>query len=77
MKLVIDKDIFTLEWLKAALVRALRTFAQTAIACIGTSAAGMGEVKWVSVLSCSALAAVLSVLTSIAGLPETAAEKLK
>lgn len=71
MRLVFDKSIFTPEWLKAAIVRALRTFAQTAIAGIGTYAAGMGEVDWINVLSCASLAAVLSVLTSISGLPET------
>jgi hypothetical protein len=71
MKLIFDKSIFTLDWLKAALVRALRTFAQTAIAGIGTVAATMGEINWINVLSCATLAAVLSVLTSVAGLPET------
>lgn len=59
----------TKEWLKAAGVRAVKTMAQTAVATIGTSAA-MGEVNWVMVGSASLLAGVLSVLTSIAGLPE-------
>lgn len=56
-------------WLKAAGVRALKTFAQTAAATIGTSMV-MAEVDWLMVLSASGLAAVLSLLTSVAGLPE-------
>ena len=63
------KKIFTKIWIEAALVRALKTVAQTAIATIGTSAI-MSEVKWVLVMSASAVAGVLSILTSIAGLPE-------
>ena len=57
------------KWLKAAGVRAIKTVAQTAIASIGTAAA-RGAVDWVMVASASALAGVLSLLTSIAGLPE-------
>ena len=56
-------------WFRAALVRAVKTLAQTAAATIGTSAV-LGEVNWLMVLSASVLAAVLSVLTSVAGLPE-------
>ena len=61
--------IFTKQWLKAAGVRAIKTMAQTAIATIGTSAV-LDEVNWVMVASASALAGILSLLTSVAGLPE-------
>lgn len=59
----------TFAWLKAAGIRAVRTIAQTAIATIGTSAA-MDSVNWPMVLSASILAGILSILTSLAGLPE-------
>ena len=58
-----------LKWLRAAGVRALKTVAQTAVATIGTGAV-LSEVDWRMVLSASLLAGVLSLLTSIAGLPE-------
>lgn len=62
-----NKDF--LKWLKAAGVRAVKTVAQTAVATIGTSAV-MGEVNWIMVGSASLLAGILSILTSVAGLPE-------
>ena len=61
-------------WLNAAGIRAIKTIAQTAVATIGTSAV-MGEVNWVMVGSASALAGILSMLTSIAGLPEVTSAK--
>lgn len=57
------------KWFKAAGVRAVKTIAQTAVATIGTSAV-MGDVNWKIVFSASVLAGILSLLTSIAGLPE-------
>ena len=56
-------------WLRAAFIRALKTMAQTALATIGTSAM-LSEVNWLVTLSSAVLAGVLSVLTSIGGLPE-------
>ncbi len=57
------------QWFKAAGIRALKTFAQTAVATIGVSAT-MSDINWLAVGSASLLAAILSLLTSVAGLPE-------
>lgn len=67
------KNIVSKVWVKAAGVRALKTVAQTAIATIGTAAL-MSQVDWKAALSASILAGVLSLLTSIAGLPEIKTE---
>ena len=63
------KDKKVKSWMRAAGVRAVKTMAQTAVATIGTAVA-LGEVNWIMVISASFLAGILSLLTSIAGLPE-------
>lgn len=63
------KNLSNSNWWKAAGIRALKTMAQTAIATIGTSMF-IEEVNWIAVISASAVAGILSLLTSVAGLPE-------
>ncbi len=63
------------KWAAAAGIRALKTFAQTAVGMLSGDLIGILEVNWVSVLSVSATAAVLSILTSVAGLPEVKVEE--
>lgn len=63
----------TKRWLKCAGIRAVKTVAQTAVAMIGTSVV-ISQVDWVAVVSASILAGILSLLTSIAGLPEVSEE---
>ena len=66
---VFKVSVDTQKWFKAAGVRAIKTVAQTAVATIGTAAV-MGAVDWKMVVSASVLSGILSVLTSVAGLPE-------
>ena len=61
-------------WIKAAGIRAIKTVAQTAVATIGTAAV-LGGVDWIMVASASVLAGILSILTSVAGLPEVTEEE--
>ena len=64
-------------WIKSAGIRALKTFAQTFLATIGTGAAVLGDVNWLMALSSATLAAILSLATSLAGLPEVKTEEAK
>lgn len=66
---VFKADVDTLQWARAAVRRAVKTVAQTFVATVGTAAV-MGEVNWPMVASASVLAGILSLATSVAGLPE-------
>lgn len=70
---VFKVSVNTKKWAKAASVRAIKTVAQTAVATIGTAAA-MGAVDWKLVVSASALSGIISMLTSVAGIPEVVEE---
>ena len=65
-----DNKIITKAWIRAALVRAVRTISQAALAAIGTSAVVLSDLNWLVVASTAAMAGVLSLLMSLAGLPE-------
>ena len=67
--------MFTKEWWKAALIRAIRTFAESALAYIGTGAVVLGDVNWIAVLSAGAFGFVTAILLALTGLPEVKAEK--
>ena len=58
------------EWLKAAIIRAIRTFAESALAYIGTGAVVLGDVNWLAALSAGAFGAICAILLALAGLPE-------
>ena len=66
--------MFTKEWFKAAGIRAIRTFAEAALACIGTGAVVLGDVNWMAMLSAGAFGAVTALLLALAGLPEAEKE---
>ena len=66
---VLKASVDTKKWLKASAIRAVKTMAQTAVATIGTSAV-MGDVNWLMVASASVLSGIISILTSVAGIPE-------
>jgi len=66
--------MFTKTWLKAALIRAVRTFAEAALAYIGTGAVVLGDVNWLGALSAGAFCAVTAILLALAGLPEAEKE---
>ena len=65
--------MFNKDWIKAAGIRAIKTFAQTAVSML-TVGQAMLDINWIHILSVSAVAGVISILTSIAGLPEVDAE---
>ena len=71
---VLKASVDTKKWIKASAVRAVKTMAQTAVATIGTSAV-MGDVNWAMVASASALSGIISILTSVAGIPEVEGEE--
>lgn len=71
---VFSTSVDTKKWLKASAIRAVKTMAQTAVATIGTSAV-MGDVNWIMVASASALSGIISILTSVAGIPEVRSDE--
>lgn len=73
-KCVFKANVDTVEWIKKAGVRAVKTMAQTFVATVGTATV-MGAVDWKMVFSASVLAGILSIATSVAGIPEVEAEE--
>ena len=71
---VFKPSVDTKKWIKASAVRAVKTMAQTAVATIGTSAV-MVDVNWLMVASASALSGIISILTSVAGIPEVRSDE--
>ena len=71
---VLKASVDTKKWIKASAVRAVKTMAQTAVATIGTSAV-MGDVNWLMVASASVLSGIISILTSVAGIPEVRSDE--
>lgn len=71
---VLKTSVDTKKWLKASAIRAVKTMAQTAIATIGTSAV-LGDVNWIMVASASILSGIISILTSVAGIPEVRSDE--
>ena len=71
---VFNTSVDTKKWIKASAIRAVKTMAQTAVATIGTSAV-MGDVNWLMVASASALSGIISILTSVSGIPEVRSDE--
>lgn len=71
---VFNTSVDSKKWIKASAIRAVKTMAQTAVATIGTSAV-MGDVNWLMVASASALSGIISILTSVAGIPEVRSDE--
>ena len=71
---VLKASVDTKKWIKASAVRAVKTMAQTAVAIIGTCTV-MGDVNWAMVASAIALSGIISILTSVAGIPEVEGEE--
>ena len=71
---VFNTSVDTKKWIKASAIRAVKTMAQTAVATISTSAV-MGDVNWLMVARASGLSGIISILTSVAGIPEVRSDE--